>query len=91
MKAYRVWVTFADGLEGFASAAYEKRERAITICSEQAAKNPDYSRLHPTRRLMAFDVREEDVPWTYKPTHGESIYVTGVIMGDDEEFTQVGV
>jgi len=87
MIAYRVWVAFADGLEGFASFAYEKRERADAICVAETLKHPEVSRNGFLR--MAFDVREENVPWMYKPKHGEPFWIEGVIMGDDEEFTQV--
>lgn len=87
MKAYRVWVTFADGLEGFASFAYEKRERADAICVEETLKHPEVSRNGFL--LMAFDVREEDVPWMYAPKYGKPFLVEGVILGDDEEFTQI--
>lgn len=87
MKAYRVWVKFADGLEGFASFAYEKRERADTICVRESLKHPDIARNG--NPMMAFDVREEDVPRTFRPAYGDPIEVAAVILGDDEEFTQV--
>jgi hypothetical protein len=87
VKAYRVWVTFADGLEGFASFAFEKRDRADTICVDQTRKHPELARNGRLR--MAFDVREEDVPWMYKPKYGEPFVVKAVMLGDDEEFTQI--
>lgn len=87
MIAYRVWVTFADGLQGFASFPYDKRDRAEAICVEQTRKHPEVARNGFP--FMAFDVREESVPWLYKPPHGEAFLIEGIVMGDDEEFTQI--
>lgn len=91
MKAYRVWVTWVDGIEGFAGWPFEKRDRADTICAELTAKPSDYFiRVRPNKPIKKFDVREEDVPSTLTVKGCGSVYSNIAVLGDDQNATTVG-
>jgi hypothetical protein len=87
VKAFRVWSTWADDpeLEGMASAAFEKRERAQTIADVTQA---DHERAVGRTTTCHYVVREEEIPRDYVHL-GVNTRVVLAYLGDDDQPTNM--